>query len=123
MEILYASEKVKKQCESQKEAKKLFGGDQTLVVKLLSRINALEQAETLKDIIALKTFRFHNLEKKHGRNLEGFFAIDVKTSKEPWRIILRSLNEDKQEFDPCRIDEIAEIVEIVEVAEVSKHYG
>ena len=50
------------------------------------------------------------------------FAIDVKTRKEPWRIILQPLDEDEKTFDPCNIDKIAEVVKIVEISEVSKHY-
>lgn len=53
---------------------------------------------------------------------EGYFAIDVKSRKDSWRIILRPLNDDKELFDPCNIDEIASVVEIVEIEEVSKHY-
>lgn len=72
MELVYASEKLKTQCTSVKAAKKLFGGNIALAMGLLSRINALEAADTVKDIILQPTFRFHNLEYKHGKNLEGF---------------------------------------------------
>ncbi len=54
--------------------------------------------------------------------MEGYFAIDVKTIKEPWRIILQPLDENKVPYDPCNIDEIAGYVKIVEIREVSKHY-
>lgn len=88
----------------------------------MARINALENAENIKDIIVQPTFHFHNLTNKKGRNLEGYFAIDVKSRKEMWRIILQPLNEEKQPYDPCNIDQIAGIVKIVEITEVSKHY-
>ena len=39
MDICYAKDKTKNQCESVKEAKKLFGGDMGLATSLLSRIN------------------------------------------------------------------------------------
>ena len=52
----------------------------------------------------------------------GNFAIDVKSRKEPWRIILQPLDENKDIYDPCNIDEIAGNVRIVEITEVSKHY-
>ena len=122
MGLEYASEKVKSQCTSVKAANKLFGGDAALTKSLLARINALSSADTIKDIIVQKSFRFHDLENKKGRNLEGFFAIDVKTIKEPWRIVLQPLNEKKMPYDPCNIDEIASYVKIVEIMEVSKHY-
>ena len=82
----------------------------------------MKQAETIKDIIIQPTYHFHNLKNKKGRNLEGFFAIDVKSRKEPWRIILQPLNSIKEPYNPCNIDEIAGIVKIVEIMEVSKHY-
>ena len=54
--------------------------------------------------------------------MDGFFAIDVKTRRDPWRIIIQPLDEYEEPYDPCNIDEIAGVVRIVEVKEVSKHY-
>lgn len=122
MEIEYASDKVRLQCTSVKAANRLFGGDAALTKSLLSRINALCSADNIKDIIVQPAFRFHGLKYKKGRNLEGYFAIDVKSVREPWRIILQPLNNRKQPYDPCNIHEIAQYVKIVEIAEVSKHY-
>lgn len=122
MEIEYASEKVRLQCTSVKAAGKLFGGDAVLVKSLLARINALESADTIKDIIVQPAFRFHTLKNKNGKDLKGYFAMDVKSRKEPWRIILQPLNGKKEPYDPCNIDEIAVSVTVVEIAEVSKHY-
>ena len=122
MELIYATAKVEQQCTSVKAAKKLFGGDAVLVRSLLARINALREAETIKDIIVQPAFRFHDLKNKKGKDLEGYFAIDVKTKKEAWRIILQPLNEEKEPYNPCNIDELAVIVRIVEITEVSKHY-
>ena len=122
MEIEYSSEEVKSQCESVKAAKKLFGGDAQLVSKLMSRVEALQAAETLKDIVIQKQFRFHKLENKGKKRLEGYYAIDVKTKKEPWRIILRPMKEKGQAFNSFSVDELADKVEIVEIREVSNHY-
>lgn len=122
LELIYATAKVEEQCTSVKAANKLFGGDTVLVRSLLARVNALKQAETIKDIIVQPTYHFHKLENKRGRDLEGYFAIDVKSRKEQWRIILQPLDADKKAYVPCNIDEIAGIVKIVEIAEVSKHY-
>lgn len=122
MKLEYASEKVRLQCTSVKAANKLFGGKANMTTSLLARINALKSAEHMKDIIVQPAFRFHSLKNKKGRNLEGFFAIDVKTIREPWRIILQPLDENKQPYVPCNIDEIADYVRIVEVMEVSNHY-
>lgn len=122
MELVYASDKVQTQCTSVKAAKKLFGGDMVLATSLLARINALEKADTIKDIIVQPTFHFHNLGNRNGRNLAGFYAIDVKSRREQWRIILQPLNENKEPFNSCYIDQISSYVRIVEITEVSKHY-
>ncbi len=122
MNIYYSDEKVKNQCLSVKSARKLFGGDEAMTVKLKSRIQALIAAETLDDIVVQKIFRFHKLQDIGRNKLEGYFAIDVKTSKEPWRIILRPLDENGDYYNPCNIDQIAKITRSVEIVEVSKHY-
>ncbi|MCR4851123.1 MAG: type II toxin-antitoxin system RelE/ParE family toxin [Lachnospiraceae bacterium] len=118
MRIIYENTKTEKQCTSIKEATKLFGGDKKLASSLLARINAIEQADVVKDIIVMPTFRFHNLKGK----LDGYFAVDVKTIRDKWRIILQPLDEEENVFDPCNIDKIAAIVKIVEIREVSAHY-
>ena len=82
MDLVYASDKVKSQCTSIKAANKLFGGDAALSKSLLSRINALRSANNIKDIIVQPTFRFHALKNKKGKDLEGYFAIDVKSVRE-----------------------------------------
>ena len=122
LKIEYTSEKVEDYCTSSKSAKKLFGGDVALANSLLARINALIAAETIKDIVVMPTFHFHALKNKNGKNLDGYFAIDVKSRREPWRIILQPLNDAGEPFVPCNIDEIAAHVRIVEIAEVSNHY-
>jgi proteic killer suppression protein len=66
----------------------------------------------------MPTFRFHNLKGK----LNGYFAIDVKTIRDKWRIILQPLDDEEKAFDPCDIDKIAAVVRIVEIREVSAHY-
>lgn len=122
MELVYASDKVWIQCTSVKAAKKLFGGNAELVKSLFARINALQMADTIMDIIVQPTFHFHKLGNMNRKNLEGFFAIDVKSRKEQWRVILQPLNENKEPFEPCQIDRISSYVRIVEITEVSKHY-
>lgn len=122
MKLEYASEKLKTQCTSLKAAQRLFGGNKALAISLLARVNALESADTIKDIIVQPTFRFHNLHNKKRRDLEGFFAIDVNGRRDAWRIVIQPLDHNKKPYNPCNIDEIAGSVRIVEIAEVSKHY-
>ena len=111
MELVYASEALRSQCTNVKAAKKLFHGDLQLSVSLLSRINALEQADVLKDIVVQPAFHFHKLKHKSGRDLEGYFAIDVRSRRDPWT-----------PYGPCNIDQIAGKVRIIEISEVSRHY-
>ena len=42
-----------------------------LTRSLLARINALKSADTIKDIVVQKQFRFHALVNKKGKNLES----------------------------------------------------
>ena len=118
MKIYYSNNKVEKQCTDLKTAIKLFGGDKNMAVSLMSRINAIEQAIVIKDIIVMSTFRFHQLKGKR----KGYFAIDVKTIRDKWRIVIQPLNDEGKIFDPCNIDEIATSVRVIEISEVSAHY-
>lgn len=122
MKVVYETDKVKNLCEDLRMAKKFFDGNTMLANSLMARINALKQADTIKDIIVQPAFHFHKLTNKNGRDLEGYFAIDVKSRREQWRIILEPLDENEQSYNLCKIDEIAENVRIVEITEVSKHY-
>ena len=122
MELVYSNDKTEEQCTSMKVARRLFDGNEALAKSLMARINALKQADTIKDIIVMPTFHFHKLKNKDRRDLEGYFGIDVKSRKEPWRIIWEPLDENKRPYVPCNIDEIAQTVRIVEITEVSKHY-
>lgn len=123
MEILYSSNKLDKQCNNIKEATKLFGGNKVIAISLLARINALKQANVLKDIILQPQFHFHKLENKGKRkNYEGYFAIDVKGRKDGWRIVLEPLDDKKMPFHPCNIDEVSSYVRIIEIREVVDYH-
>lgn len=75
MELVYASETLKSQCTNIKAARKLFHGDSQLSISLLARINALQQAETLKDIIVQPTFHFHKLKNKGRKNWKDILQL------------------------------------------------
>ena len=123
MKIVYSGEKLEKACTDIKAATRLFGGNKQLAVSLLARINAIDSADTLIDIIRTPNLHFHNLRNKKGKNLKGYYAIDVKGRKEPWRIILQPLDENEDPYpETDSIDQIAGAVRIVEITEVSKHY-
>lgn len=122
MKILYQNDKTEKHCTDLKAATKLFGGNKQLAISLMSRINAIDSADTLKDIILMPNFHFHPLTKKGRRDLRGYYAIDVKTRKDAWRIILQPLDENEQPYKDTSIDQISGAVRIVEIMEVSNHY-
>lgn len=123
MKILYLNDEVKKCCTDSKAATKLFGGNKPMAVSLLARINAIENAETLLDIIKTPSLHFHNLVKKKGKDLKGYYAIDVRSRKDPWRIIIQPLDENENPYKSTdSIDKIAGAVKIVEITEVSNHY-
>ena len=122
MELVFQSEELEEQCTVLREAQKRFGGNKALALSLLSRINALYAADCLKDIVVQPVFHFHNLGARNGKNLTGYFAVDVRTRRDPWRILLQPLDENRNPFVPCRIDEISHIVKTVKIMEVSKHY-
>ena len=122
MEIIFSTAKIEKICTDFKAARRFFGGEERLARGLLARVNSLEQAPTMKDIVVQKHLRFHALSKKGRRDLRGMFAVDITNSRNPWRLIVQPLNKGKEPFDPCHIDEIAEIVEVVGIIEVSNHY-
>lgn len=122
LELLYATKEVERQCTDPKSAKKLFGGSNLLVDKLMARIQFIEGAVCLKDIIQFAPHHFHALSDKGKIKLKGYFAIDVKGRGDPWRLILQPLDDNRMPFEPCHIDEISEIVRIVRIEKVSKHY-
>ena len=122
MKIVYSSEKLKTVCTSVKAARKFFGGNDALARSLMNRINALEQATVIKDVVLMPSFHFHSLHNKGRKKYQDFYTIDVKSHTDAWRIILQPLNEYEEPYVSCNIDDIAGIVRIVKITEVSKHY-
>lgn len=56
MQLLYENSKVQKQCTDLKSAKKLFGGNAALATSLFARINAMQQASVMKDIVVKEPY-------------------------------------------------------------------
>lgn len=52
-----------------------FGGNNILATSLLARINALKQADTIKDIIVQPSFHFHDLKNKDGKTIKGILLL------------------------------------------------
>ena len=123
MKIKYKNKKIEEICTNIKKATLHFGGDKNMAISLFSRINALQQSETIMDIILQPQMRFHKLTNKgKNNNFEGYFAIYVKTKRDKWRLIIEPLDDNEEKFIPCNIDLIAKIVKIIEIKEVSNHY-
>lgn len=120
LELCYKSEKLRTLCTTPKAARRFFSGDNELAMRLLACINALHNAETLSDIIAVPRYRFHPLGKKQ-RDFRGCYAIDIKGRTSPWRLILMPLDENGNPMDES-IDRIARRIKVLKIMEVSKHY-
>lgn len=116
MEIIFSNKQLEKLCTDLCKARKECGD--IISRNLLSRIQLLRAAETIEDVIKMPTLNFHGLKGKG----KGTFAIDVKSRKDPWRILLEPLNENNERFKPCNIDEIASEVRKILIIKVSKHY-
>jgi len=97
VEVIFASEKLKRCYEANAVAARLWGAQ--VARKYISRINALYAARAFSDLFLIKAFRLHKL--KGGR--QGQYAITVL---DRWRLVLVRLQED-----------------VVRVEEVTKHYG
>ena len=123
MKLIYYDRKTEEICTIIDKANKYFGGDKKLAISLFARINALTSAETIKDICTQPQFHFHKLlNKGKNKNFEGYFAIDVKSRADKWRIILEPLDENELAYEHFNIDTIASKVRIVGIKEVSNHY-
>lgn len=118
MKIVYSNKNVMEQCKNIKVATKLFGGNKQLVIKLFSRINLINNAINMRDIINYPQLRFHSLKGE----LKGYYAIDVKSIRDPWRIIIKPIFNDIDINDSLDITRIQDKITALEIKEVSKHY-
>lgn len=112
-------------CTDEKAAKKFFGGDAVLTRYLSARITTLRSAVSMDDLIKRKDkspLRLHMLHNKGNKRYKGCFAIDLKTIREPWRIIFEPLDDNREPFDEPSIYPFACKVRIIEIMEISKHY-
>ena len=116
MEIKYKNAKIKKQCTDLKCARKDFND---IVANLLhSRINFIEQAKSLADIINNPSFHFHGLSGKE----QGLYAIDLGR-RIGFRLIIEPLNENEETLRKEKdIEVLKQCTKIVIVVEVTNHY-
>jgi len=115
VKISYKSKKLEKECTNISQAKKKY--NEKVAEKLLYTIDAIKNAETLRDIICVPTFRFHSLI----GDKNGKYAIDLG-KKSGYRLIVVPLNENDNQFkETVNFYNSIEIV-CVSVEEVSNHY-
>lgn len=84
MKIIFASKKLKKQAESEKELTRSYGKEKAY--KIIQRLIELNEADSLQDIQRMPQTGLHPLK----NNRKGQFSIN---SKQPYRIIFIPLGE------------------------------
>jgi proteic killer suppression protein len=99
LDVRFATVELEKRYRSNADARKAWG--EKIARRYVQRVDALYEAETMRDLAALRSLRLHPLKGtrrgQHAINLDG-----------AWRLVVR--------FEGERLT-------IVRVEEVSKHYG
>ena len=99
MDVRFATVALEKRYQDNTEAQKAWG--EKIARRYVQRVDALYEAETAKDLFALRALRLHPL--KGQRRGQHALRLD-----DTWRLIVR--------FEGERLT-------IVTVEEVTKHYG
>lgn len=102
MEISFTSRKLQKTCENHTELKKKYGDIQAR--RIIQRINELQAAANLHDILQLPQARLHPL----AGNRKKQFAVDIL---HPYRIILLPLDGNKTDLKTITIIQIISIID------------
>ncbi|UQS86855.1 type II toxin-antitoxin system RelE/ParE family toxin [Nicoliella spurrieriana] len=111
MEIVYKNNKLKKQCESLKEAKKDYGFD--IAKKIKKDINFIESAQDLSTVINYLPFHFHDLK----GDLSGKYSIDVAGRRNPYRFIVQF-----DGYDKDMVFKNPSCIKIISIEKISDHY-
>lgn len=85
--------------------------------KLFAAINILNQAESLKDIAVLPTYRLHNL----SGNRDGSYAMDLGKNS-GYRLVIKPDPPISKENTSLDFFSKCQTVKIIIVLEVSNHY-
>lgn len=112
MEIVFASRKTEKACNSERESSKMWGAENAR--KIRQRLAELSAAENLSDVAKLPPARLHPLK----GNRKGQFAVDVK---HPFRLIFEPAHDPVPLKDDGGIDLIR--VTRIRVLEVEDYHG
>lgn len=118
MQINYKKEKIRKQCEDFKQAKKDFPID--IAKGIHKAINFIINSKNLDDIIHFVPFRFHDLK----GDRKGEYAIDIKGKARGYRmVILPQDNSGEYITDNDIVFGDSKSITILEIKEVGNHYG
>lgn len=116
MIITYKDSKVRERCTNYKLAKKDY--NIKVAEALHSTINFIENAETLMDIKNFPPFNLHPLH----RDRVGTFAIDLGGRKTGYRLIIRPLDDEGNEWKKSDVNAIYKATKIMIILEVTNHY-
>lgn len=111
MDISFASKKLAKLCNSEREAKGKLG--QQMAAKLMQRLFELKAAETLNDISHLPPARCHEL----GGDRAGQLAVDLK---HPFRLVFSPDHDPVLKKDDGGLDR--ELVTAIIVEEIEDYH-
>jgi len=110
--IIFKSNKLQKQCEKHKEAVKRWGSECSELI--IRRIGELQASPTLSDFRRLPAPKCHRLTGKR----KGLYAANVK---QPYRLILKPLNEQLEEV---AIDQEEEkLIKNIKIIKVEDYHG
>lgn len=116
MIIKYKDNKLKKNCTDFREAKKNYNSK--VAEALHFTINYLENAQTLMDVKSFLPFNLHPLQ----GDRKGTFAIDLGGRKTGFRLIIKPLDENNNEWGEVDINTIYKSTKILILLEVTNHY-
>ncbi|MDD3899368.1 MAG: type II toxin-antitoxin system RelE/ParE family toxin [Syntrophomonadaceae bacterium] len=108
MELQYRSNKIRKYCESPKEAQRIYGAQ--IGTKLTQRVGELKAATSLEDIRNIPAARLHRLQ---GQRADEY-AVDLV---HPFRLVFKPILDEGED-----ITQLANI-KIVRIEEVRDYHG
>ena len=116
MIIEYKNSKIRKQCTDFREANKHY--NRKVAEALHSVINYIENADTLIDVKNFPPFNLHPLQ----RDRKGTFAIDLAGRRSGFRLIIKPLDDDNQEWKDVDLHTIYKSTRVLVILEVTNHY-
>lgn len=103
-------------CTDLKKAKKDLPSN--VAEKLHALINLIESAQNLLDIANMQIYHLHPLQ----GNRDGQYALDIAGRKSGYRLIIKLIDSDGNEYKEKDMNILYKSTEIVLALEVSKHY-